>query len=101
MEKDQIPELELDTGVKIKIICGMVNDIEGPVKDIVIDPQFLDVTIPEHTLVDHETLSNFAKYTAKRPKPHCALTQISIATRTSIQPPVLKKPSSVSISNGR
>lgn len=57
IKKDQIPELELDNGVKIKIICGKVNDVEGPVKDIVIDPQFLDVTIPGHTVFDHETLS--------------------------------------------
>ncbi|MBC8442353.1 MAG: pirin family protein [Deltaproteobacteria bacterium] len=57
IKKDQIPELELDTGVNIKIICGMVNDVEGPVKDIVIDPQFLDVTIPKHTVFDHKTLS--------------------------------------------
>jgi len=57
IKKDQIPELKLENGVTIKIICGRVNDVEGPVKDVVIDPQFLDVTIPRQTTFDHKTLS--------------------------------------------
>ena len=42
----QIPEVVLENGTKIKIICGRVGDQEGPVRDIVIDPEYLDVTVP-------------------------------------------------------
>jgi redox-sensitive bicupin YhaK (pirin superfamily) len=42
----QIPEVTLDKGVKAKIICGEVGGVKGPVEDIVIDPEYLDITIP-------------------------------------------------------
>lgn len=44
--KEQIPEITLDNGVKIKIICGEFNGTKGPVQDIITDPEYLDVTIP-------------------------------------------------------
>ncbi|UCG11350.1 MAG: pirin family protein [Deltaproteobacteria bacterium] len=46
VKSDQIPEVTLDNGVKIKIICGEVDGERGPVRDIVIDPEYLDVTVP-------------------------------------------------------
>ncbi len=49
VRKDQVPEVVLDNGVKIKIICGEVNGKRGPVQDIVIDPQYLDVAVPPET----------------------------------------------------
>ena len=42
----QIPEVALAQGVKVKIICGQVNGVAGPVKDIVTDPEYLDVSVP-------------------------------------------------------
>jgi redox-sensitive bicupin YhaK (pirin superfamily) len=42
----QIPEVSLDQGIKVKIICGRVNGTAGPVRDIVTDPEYLDVSIP-------------------------------------------------------
>ena len=42
----QIPEVALAQGVKVKIICGQVNGVTGPVKDIVTDPEYLDVSVP-------------------------------------------------------
>jgi len=41
-----IPQVTLDNGVAIKIIAGTVNGTRGPVGDIVIDPEMLDVTVP-------------------------------------------------------
>ena len=51
----QIPEVLLETGTKIKIICGKVGDREGPVQDIVIDPEYLDVTVPARSEFIHPT----------------------------------------------
>jgi len=43
---NQIPEIELDDGVKVKVVSGDIKGTRGPVQDIVIDPEYLDVTIP-------------------------------------------------------
>lgn len=49
VKKEIIPEIVTEDGVKIKIICGMVEGTRGPVKDVVIDPEYLDITVPQHT----------------------------------------------------
>ena len=49
VKSHQIPEIALDHGVKVKIICGEVNGVQGPARDIVIDPEYLDITIPSKT----------------------------------------------------
>jgi redox-sensitive bicupin YhaK (pirin superfamily) len=46
VKNTQIPVVTTENGVKIKIICGEVNGIQGPVQDIVTDPRYLDVTVP-------------------------------------------------------
>jgi redox-sensitive bicupin YhaK (pirin superfamily) len=48
-----IPEVALDGGVRIKIICGDVGQVKGPVQDIVIDPQYLDIAVPAETEFQH------------------------------------------------
>lgn len=46
IKDSQIPNVYLnDDRVKIKIISGELNGVEGPVKDIITDPEYLDVTI--------------------------------------------------------
>jgi redox-sensitive bicupin YhaK (pirin superfamily) len=42
----RIPEVEREDGVKIRVIAGTVDGIQGPVTEIVADPTYLDVTIP-------------------------------------------------------
>jgi redox-sensitive bicupin YhaK (pirin superfamily) len=43
---DQIPEVSLPGGVTIKVIAGNVGGTQGPVKDVVIEPEYLDVMMP-------------------------------------------------------
>jgi hypothetical protein len=43
-----IPEVSLGA-IKVKVICGEVSGVQGPVRDIVIDPQYLDFTVPPRT----------------------------------------------------
>jgi hypothetical protein len=40
-----IPEVNTREGAKIKIICGQVEGVKGPVQDIVTEPEYLDVTL--------------------------------------------------------
>jgi redox-sensitive bicupin YhaK (pirin superfamily) len=49
VKSDQIPEIESDNGARIKIISGIVNGVKGPVRDIIIDPEYLDITVPPET----------------------------------------------------
>jgi quercetin 2,3-dioxygenase len=49
----QIPEVTLDGNVKVKVICGEVKGVKGPVRDIVIDPEYLDVTVPSSGKFTH------------------------------------------------
>jgi redox-sensitive bicupin YhaK (pirin superfamily) len=53
VQSDEIPEVTLDNGVKVRLICGKVNGVQGPVRDIVIDPEYLDVTVPAGSTFDH------------------------------------------------
>ena len=39
--------------MKVRIICGEVKGIKGPVRDIVIDPEYLDVTVPSGSTFIH------------------------------------------------
>ncbi len=48
-----IPEVTLDSGTRIKIVSGRINRIQGPVRDIVIDPEMLDVSVPPATEFRH------------------------------------------------
>jgi len=49
----QIPEISLKSGAKVKIICGKANGTQGPVQDIVTDPEYLDVTVPAGVTFTH------------------------------------------------
>ena len=55
VKRPQIPEVVLDGGTTIKVICGRVGSIEGPVRDIVIEPEYLDVSVPPQTEFIHRT----------------------------------------------
>jgi quercetin 2,3-dioxygenase len=54
VKKNTIPAVEHKDGTTIKIICGKVDGVEGPVKDIVIDPEYLDVSVPAKTTFIHK-----------------------------------------------
>jgi redox-sensitive bicupin YhaK (pirin superfamily) len=51
----QIPQVTLEDGVQVRVICGRVGDVEGPVHDIVTDPVYLDVTVPPQSEHVHLT----------------------------------------------
>ncbi|MHC1743994.1 MAG: pirin family protein [Syntrophobacteraceae bacterium] len=53
VRREQIPEVSLEEGTKVRVICGEVNGIRGPVHDIVIEPEYLDVSVLPHTSFTH------------------------------------------------
>lgn len=42
----EIPSVKLDNGTVIKVIAGEYNGVQGPVKEIVADPIYFDISIP-------------------------------------------------------
>ena len=55
IKSDQVPEVTTKSGAKVKVICGKVDGKEGPVRNIVISPEYLDVTVPAHSEFVHRT----------------------------------------------
>jgi redox-sensitive bicupin YhaK (pirin superfamily) len=50
----EIPELARDNGVTVKLIAGNFDGVEGAVRGIEADPQYMDIQIPAGTVSDHD-----------------------------------------------
>jgi redox-sensitive bicupin YhaK (pirin superfamily) len=55
IKSGQIPEITTQNGVTVRILCGEVDGTHGPVQDIVIDPEYLDIAIPTGGTFVHPT----------------------------------------------
>jgi len=49
----EIPEVTLKGDIRVKIICGEINGVAGPVRDVIVDPEYLDVSVPPETTFHH------------------------------------------------
>ncbi|MBI3996017.1 MAG: pirin family protein [Candidatus Omnitrophica bacterium] len=49
----QIPQVKTPEGATVRIIAGKVGETQGPVKEIVIDPEYLDVSLPAGKTFTH------------------------------------------------
>ena len=57
---DQIPEVQQDDGVIIRVIAGEIDGASGPVKEIVADPIYLDVSLPPNRAFSQAVASDHA-----------------------------------------
>jgi hypothetical protein len=46
IKKNEIPVIAMPDGIKVRIICGEINGTKGPVQDVAIDPEYMDIEIP-------------------------------------------------------
>jgi redox-sensitive bicupin YhaK (pirin superfamily) len=53
IKNDKIPVLSPRNDISIRVIAGRVNGIDGPVRDIVADPEFLDISLGPDTFFTH------------------------------------------------
>jgi quercetin 2,3-dioxygenase len=51
----ELPEVSAAGGAKVKVIAGRVGGVDGPVRDVVTQPQLLDVTVPPGQTFSHAT----------------------------------------------
>jgi len=53
VQRARIPEVEPSKGVRMRVISGEVGGVRGPVRDIVVEPEYLDVRLAPHTVFEH------------------------------------------------
>jgi len=53
IKKGDIPEIVTNGGATVRIICGVINGVMGPVRDIVSDPEYFDVSVPVKSQLRH------------------------------------------------
>lgn len=53
VKQSQIPQVTRTDGTIIRIIAGTVDGLQGAVSDIVIDPEYLDISLPTQTQYTH------------------------------------------------
>lgn len=58
IKSKEIPLITTQDGASIRIICGTVNGTQGPVRDVVTDPEYLDVTVQAGKLFTHPVQSH-------------------------------------------
>ncbi|MCQ1535725.1 pirin family protein [Methanosarcina sp. KYL-1] len=56
IKSNRIPEIFMGKGLKVRVICGEVLGMEGPVREIVTSPEYLDVTVPVGETFSHLTV---------------------------------------------
>ena len=53
---DDTPLVTTASGAEVRVIAGEVEGVEGPVTDIVIDPEYLDIALPKGVEFVHPTV---------------------------------------------
>lgn len=55
VKAESVPVLEREDGSVVRVLCGTLEGIVGPVQDIVAEPEYLDVSLPAHAAFVHPT----------------------------------------------
>ena len=53
IKNEEVKEVLIDKGIKIRVISGEVGSIKGPVRDLVVDVEYLDITIASGIEFEH------------------------------------------------
>lgn len=62
VQADTIPEVTIDKGIKAKVISGELDGTKGPVQDLVVDTEYLDVTMDKTTEFEHEIKKGYKAF---------------------------------------
>ncbi len=58
----QIPAVKTAEGATVRIICGRLGEVEGPVREIVTDPEYLDVSLPAGKTFAHSVKPGYTVF---------------------------------------
>jgi len=59
---EQIPEVLTGKNIKIRVISGEVDGIKGPVEDLVVDTEYLDVSMAPDTEFEHSIKKDYKAF---------------------------------------
>jgi redox-sensitive bicupin YhaK (pirin superfamily) len=59
---DTIPEISPHEGLKVKIVAGEVAGVRGPVQDVIVEPEYLDVTLEPGADLEHPTAADHTAF---------------------------------------
>jgi redox-sensitive bicupin YhaK (pirin superfamily) len=82
-----VPEVDCPGGARVKVIAGTVAGVQGPVQGVVIEPEYLDVTVPPNAAFTHPVTRGHTVFAyvfegqgdfgpGKEPGPHAAGTLV-------------------------
>lgn len=54
IKKNEIPLVTTCDGATIRVICGEINSVKGPVQDVVIEPEYMDIVLPAGKSFTHQ-----------------------------------------------
>ncbi len=55
IQSKQIPELKLNEGVEVRILCGELNQVHGAVQEIEVNPFYFDVRMQKNSVFEIDT----------------------------------------------
>lgn len=50
---NEIPVVEPSKGVRVKVVAGQLGEVRGPVQQISVEPEYLDIELAPHTRFEH------------------------------------------------
>jgi len=53
VQNARIPEVEVSKGIRARVVSGEAGGVRGPVRDIVVDPEFLDLRLEPGAVLEH------------------------------------------------
>jgi quercetin 2,3-dioxygenase len=58
----EIPVVKLDNGIEVRIICGELEGKVGPIRNVTIQPEYLDVYLPPHSRLSHDIPAGYTVF---------------------------------------
>lgn len=62
IKQEQIPEVSTGKDIKIRVISGEVEGVKGPVKDLVVDTEYLDIFMAPNTEFEHSIKKGYRAF---------------------------------------
>ena len=62
VKKDQIPELSPTPDVAVKIICGEIDGAIGPVQDLAVETEYLEIALSPHSEYERQIKAGFKAF---------------------------------------
>lgn len=62
LHQPDIPMVELASGARAKVVSGVLDAVEGPVRGIVTDPEFFDVVLPAASTFTHDVKPGYTAF---------------------------------------